>query len=77
MAHADEASPILTASSVLSSLSLLYPVTLRQGAIIWSSELLFFCDCFLILTHTGVFILCVCFLYFQRWLRILLLQNKR
>ena len=47
----------LTASSVVSSLSLLCLVSLSLGAILWPSGLLSFCVCFLILTHMVMLIL--------------------
>ena len=52
----------LTASSVVNSLSLLRPVSLSLGAILWPSELLSSCVCFSILIRMGVLILWVCFL---------------
>ena len=65
----------LTGSSVVSSSSYLCLVSLTLSAILWPSELPSFCVCFFILTHMVVLILWACFLYFKRWLRLLLLQN--
>ena len=64
----------LTVSSFVSSSSHLYLVSPSLGVILWPSGLSF-CVCFLIFTHMMLLIPWVCFLYFYRRLRILLLQN--
>ena len=66
----------LTASSVMSSSSHLCRVPFSLSALLWPSGLLSFCACFLILTHMVVLILWGWFLYFHRWLAIILLQNS-
>ena len=65
----------LTVSCVVSSSLNIRLVSLSLDAILWRSGLLSFCVCFLILAHMVVLILWVCFLYFERWLRILLLKK--
>ena len=67
----------LTASSVVSSLSLLCLVSHSLGAIlVHPSELLSSCVSFSILIHMGVLILWVCFLSFFTRLLITLLRNE-
>ena len=64
----------LSASSLVSSVSLFCLVYLSLGAIRWPSELL--SSILRLLLDLDTLIFFVCFLHFERRLQILLLQNE-